>query len=112
MRLWTACRTIEGGWEFRGAETLNLDPQGAQPVRLASAPFVDYQFSAIMVEDILSPLAEDVLRQMRSMIHKKKPENWFAIFLASYILLHSYGLLMKQQRDFSARRQNKVSGTV
>jgi hypothetical protein len=106
--LWTACRTIEGGWEFCGTESLGLVPRDGC-IRLVDAPFIDYQFSAIMVQDVLIPLRWQVLKQMKVLIHENKPRNWFAIFLANFILLHTYGLLLKQQGAFARSRRAKVS---
>ncbi|KAH6898261.1 hypothetical protein B0T10DRAFT_555592 [Thelonectria olida] len=111
LYLWTACRTIEGGWEFCGPESLDLAPRDGC-IRLVDAPFIDYQFSAIMVQDILIPLRWQVLKQMKVLIHENKPHNWFAIFLASFILLHTYALLVKQQGAFARSRKATVKYTM
>jgi hypothetical protein len=79
-------------------------------VKLTEAPFIDYQFSAIMVQDVLLPLRQKVLKSIHELTHAHASENWFVLFLANYILLHSYGLLMRQQREFARSRNAPVSG--
>lgn len=108
--LWTAARTIEGGWTFSGAEMLNLEPNCEGKVPLVSAKFIDFQMWKILSQDILMPLREAILKQMKELILRERAENWFSLFLANFMLLHSYGLLMKQQVRFSRMQHANVRG--
>ncbi|KAL1981852.1 hypothetical protein VTN96DRAFT_2097 [Rasamsonia emersonii] len=64
--------------------------------------------SAIIVQRLLLPLRGRVLRELQRLTLQKKPTNWLVIFLSSFIQLHSYELLMKQQRNFALRRNAPV----
>jgi len=86
-----------------------LPPNREGAATLTSAAFIDYQFSALMVERVLLPLRSRVLRKLEELTLSKTSENWFVIFLATFILLHTYGLLVAQQRQFARMRNAKVS---
>jgi hypothetical protein len=86
-----------------------LPPNSEGAANLTSAAFIDYQFSALMVEKVLLPLRSRVLRRLEELTLSKTSENWFVIFLATFILLHTYGLLVAQQRQFAKIRNAKVS---
>jgi len=113
LRLWTAARTIEGGWIFKpGSNSLGLQPKrGARSVQLTQASLIDFQFSGIMYQQILLPLRKAVLGELRRLTHAHTRSNWFVIFLANFILLHTYTLLMNQQVRFARKRRapNKYS---
>jgi hypothetical protein len=96
--LWTAARTIEGGWKFTGPQTLGIQPKVGESVRLPDAAFIDYQFSAIVAQDVLLPLRYKVLKRLHELTHSNTSTNWFVLFLANFILLHTYSLLITQQQ--------------
>ncbi|KAK4461559.1 hypothetical protein QBC42DRAFT_270048 [Cladorrhinum samala] len=104
LNFWTAARTIEGGWRLEGPEFLGLVPDENGQVPLRKAPYIDYQFSSVMVQHVLFPLRDSVLKQLNSMILSKAANHWFVIFLSTFILLHTCTLLLQQQRDFTRRR--------
>ena len=106
--MWTAARTIEGGWRFCGPELLGLVPNDSGQVPLAFATFIDYQFSALMVQDVLLPLKESVLKRLHDLTHTNSSGSWFALFIVNFILLHTYSLLLKQQRTWAQRRKAEV----
>ncbi|EFX00653.1 hypothetical protein CMQ_7655 [Grosmannia clavigera kw1407] len=108
LRLWTAARTLEGDWHFSGEEFLGLDPGRYDRVPFTKAPFIDYQFSAIMAESILQPLREQILKELHKLAHNKARKNWLVIFVATYILLDTYRLLFRQQRAYAASKKAPV----
>ncbi|KAI0407888.1 hypothetical protein F4802DRAFT_491677 [Xylaria palmicola] len=110
--LWTAARIIEGGWQFTGPQTLGIRPKAGESARLTDAAFIDYQFSAIVAQDVLLPLRYKVLKRLHELTHSNTSANWIVLFLANFILLHTYGLLMKQQRAFSQRRNALLRYTL
>jgi len=111
LRLWTAARTVEGGWTFNEeGSVLGLEPKpGAITVQLTQACLIDFQFSGIMWQHILLPLRKQVLADLRRLTHAQTKDNWFVIFLATFILLHTYTLLMNQQVRFARKRRALVS---
>lgn len=88
---------IEGDWTMKGTETLELGPNSV----IYDAPFIDYQFSGIIKDRILLPLQKTILKKLNDMIYKDHKKNWLSIFVGTFILLNTYGLLIKQQREFS-----------
>ncbi|KAI1130986.1 hypothetical protein F5Y10DRAFT_288393 [Nemania abortiva] len=108
--LWTAARTIEGGWQFIGPETLGIKPKVGEAVRLTEAAFIDYQFSAIVAQDVLFPLRCKVLKQLHELTHSNTSANWFlrytlmplikAIHLGAKTLLAHFHYICKGQKPF------------
>ncbi|KAI1173498.1 hypothetical protein F4777DRAFT_557525 [Nemania sp. FL0916] len=96
--LWTAARIVHGGWYFAGPETLGVKHRVGGAVRFSDALFIDSQFSIIVARDILQPLRNKVLKRLYDLTHSNTSKNWFVLFLANFILLHNYRLLMKQQQ--------------
>ena len=95
--LWTAARTIEGDWYFHGKERLGLSSDKC----MYDAPFIDYQFSGIIKDEICLPAQERVLSQLQELVYKKHRHNWLSILVGTFVLLHTYRLLITQQRDFA-----------
>ena len=92
---------MEGGWYFTRGETLGLTPNGDGRIPFIEAPLVDYQFAGIMRDRILLQCRETVLEEFQDKIHKHHKQNWFTIFITSFVLLNTYELLSRQQRDFA-----------
>jgi len=78
-------------------------------VPLTDAPLIDYQFSGIMVQQVLLPLRQKVLKRLYELTHARTASNWFALFLANFVLLHTYGLLINQQKAFAQHHGANVS---
>jgi hypothetical protein len=111
IRLWVACRFLEGrwrcsGWETLGAETLSHHYDGDPIVQVP--PFINYQMGAVFTERILEPLGVAVLEQLQDTILANKTSNWFVIFLSLFILFHNYELQCRFHRDFARRRKFPV----
>lgn len=96
---------IEGDWYFQGEEDLGLPPEKV----LYDAPFIDYQFSGIIKDRILLPLQKKVLKRLDDMVYKDHKNCWLSIFVGTFVLLNTYGLLIKQQRDFARSINAPVS---
>ena len=112
LLLWTAARTIEGGWRFCEPELLNLARHANGQVSLSDSPYIDYQFSAVVVQDILLPLRKRVLKQLYELMSSGSKENWFTILLVSFTLLSTFGPLFRQQRQFAKMKNAEVSRTA
>ncbi|KAL9616642.1 MAG: hypothetical protein Q9160_008498 [Pyrenula sp. 1 TL-2023] len=102
--MWTAARTIEGDWYYADEERLDLPPGSV----VYDAPFIDYQFSGIIKDDILIPTQRIVLQQLQDLIYKNHKKNWLSILVGTFILLNTYGLLMRQQREFARSIEAKT----
>ena len=104
---------IEGGWKVVGAEKLGLkletSSDGSKFTKFTSAKLMDYKFAGILVSELLTPLKDKMLRELEALTFSKIKQNWFPLFLTNFILLHTYGLLINQQRNFAKRRKSRVS---
>ena len=99
---------MEGGWYFTRGETLGLTSNGDEKIPLIEAPLVDYQFAGIMRDRILMRCRDKVLKELQDKIYENHNQNLFAIFIASFVLLNTYELLSRQQRDFASLIQASV----
>ena len=70
---------------------------------------MDYQFSAIMVQDVLEPLRKGVLKQLHKLTHANTLTSWFALLLVKFILLNTFSLLFRQQRERAQMKNAQVS---
>ena len=104
LHLWTAARTIEGGWRMvSGCGAMELDAIHNSP--LVNAPMIDHQFSALMVKKMLWPLRSRVLKKLHKLTVSNKASQWPQLLLVNFILLDSLGRLMYHQRDFARRKR-------
>ncbi|KAB5551077.1 hypothetical protein GE09DRAFT_965280 [Coniochaeta sp. 2T2.1] len=112
LRLWVVCRFIESRWRcWTDQEEEDITQQfPGDPFYdwMSPPPYVDYQFASIIIHRVLTPLREEILRELEKMVEKHKPEDWYVTFLTAFILLHNYELQMQFQRDFARRRRAPV----
>lgn len=59
---------------------------------------------------VLPPLRHRVLKSLEDLILANKACNWFTIFLAVFILLHNYELIMAHEVQFARKRKYQVIG--
>jgi len=78
------------------------------PGRHSLPPYFDYQTASVIIQRVLIPLRDLVLRDLQSQVLSHKAEDWFVTFLVSFILLHNYELQMQFQLNFSTKRKLKV----
>ncbi|KAF4470693.1 Clavaminate synthase [Fusarium albosuccineum] len=107
IRLWVACRFLEGRWRCVGSNTFGAENlfhwYGMEQI-VQVPPFVNYQMAAIFTEKILQPLRITVLKQLQDLILANQKKNWFTITLSVFILLHNYELQCQFHRAFARRR--------
>lgn len=99
---------IEGDWYFCGTNTFNVPPHDGKSY-LHHAPYLDYQFAGIVVDRILMPWRGHVLKYLSELSYANKKSNWFALLLANYVLQHTYGLLIRQQRALAIEFRKPAS---
>lgn len=107
VRLWVACRFLEGRWRCHGTETLGADRSSHSCDAETTVPvpeFVNYQMAAVFTTRILEPLRAAVLKQLQTLMLANKGTNWFVVFLGSFLLLHNYELQCQFHRAFARRR--------
>jgi hypothetical protein len=90
LRLWVACRFLEGRWRCCGPETLGAEKLSHRYERdpiVQVPPFANYQVAAVFTERILKSLRIVVLTQLQTLILANKSSNWFMTFLAVFIFV-------------------------
>ena len=94
LEAWVACRIIERSWVICGEETLGIprihDPSDSNPENgwIPITPTMDTQLDQIVIQDILGPLRNDVVQELKARIEVHHPHTWFEIFLTISILLN------------------------
>ncbi|KAG8157855.1 hypothetical protein KVR01_012127 [Diaporthe batatas] len=81
-----------------------MSPSWRTKDNIALPPYIDFQFSAIIMERILGPLSRDVLKGLENLVLKNQAKKWFTIFLVVFILMHSYELILQHEVAFTTRR--------
>lgn len=67
-------------------------PFSGPDFELPPAPFA--QIKLIIIADILQPTQKRVLKLLGRLTKKSQRLSWFTIYLAVFILLHNYALLI------------------
>lgn len=110
------CRFIESRWrcwsDQEDEDITREFPDDPFYDWVSLPPYVDYQFASVIINRVLLPLREEILRELERIIEKHKPQDWYVTFLASFILLQNYELQMQFQRDFAKRRNAGVSAST
>jgi hypothetical protein len=109
LMLWTSCRVTEKTWQISGRDTLGLKPvqdkanpwHGIIPV----TPIMDAQLDEIFLVEILMPLRDRVLAELKSRLSdpQKVKADWFSIYLTLFVLLSNLEAQNAHDRQFAKR---------
>lgn len=66
------------------------------------------QIELVLIYGIMNPLRAMILEQLQKMILAHKPQNWFCIYLCTFILLHNATLITKADVAYSKKHGLKV----
>lgn len=109
--LWSATRMTERYWLITGEDLLgmpkmteNIGPYRFNPYIEAGVPvtpFMDTQLDEIAIKDILLPLKNRLLRRFKKKVLEKKKENWYELFLATFIMLHDLEVVLEEVKVWS-----------
>jgi hypothetical protein len=110
IRLWVVCRFIESRWQCSGDDAIAAaNPKDPFYSWQSPPPYLDYQFASIIITRILTPLRDDILKDLQNMMNAHRREDWYVTFLTCFILLQNYELQMDFQLQFARRRNAAVS---
>lgn len=118
LDLFAATRIIERDWRICGSETLGIpiiyDPLHTGSPKIPVTPVMDGQLDQIVTKAYLLPLRERLLENLQKTIYAGRKEDWFSIFLATFIYLtHIECLLQHSRRNAKRyklkRRYNDIS---
>lgn len=108
LQLWVAIRLTTKSARIVGAETLGMTPemmdkssgmQGKIPV----PPVLGAQLTLIATHSLQAPLRAKVLDRLQKLVLAQKPENWFCIYLCTFVLLHSCSLLVEHDIGYAKK---------
>lgn len=112
LMFWSATRMIERFWLITGDDLLGHPPmkQSIGPCRfnphieaVPVTPIMDTQLDEISIKYVLLPLKRKLLGLLKAKVLEKRKQNWYEIFLTSFILLHSSEVVLGQVMDYSRR---------
>jgi hypothetical protein len=112
---------IERFWLITGDDKLGMPPMKANigPCRMNPyleavpvTPVMDTQLDEVAIKCVLVPLKSRLLRLLKAKVLEKKKENWYEIFLASFIILHNSEVILGQVMDYSRRYGISVSNGI
>jgi hypothetical protein len=98
---------IEIPWQMCGEDTLGVsridDLSSPHHARIPIPPIMDTQLDQIVIQHILRPLRATVLRKFEHLISPARPEAFWDVYLAAFILLNHIERLARHS-VFQARR--------
>ncbi|KAK0645707.1 hypothetical protein B0T16DRAFT_457705 [Cercophora newfieldiana] len=92
LDLWAVSRMIEIEWEMCGPDTLGVhrinDMTNPRNGKIPIPPMMDTQLDQIVIREVLYPLKKKFLDEFEARISPLRAEDWFDIYLASFIVLN------------------------
>ena len=95
LDLWAVSRMIEIEWRMcggGGSDTLGIrkinEPTSPRHGNIPIPPMMDTQLDQIVITQVLEPLKEHFVDQFEAKISPVKPEDWFEIYLAAFVMLN------------------------
>ncbi|KAK0743961.1 hypothetical protein B0T18DRAFT_329101 [Schizothecium vesticola] len=109
LDLWAISRMIEIEWEMcgrPGEDTLGVerisDQTNPRKGKIPIPPMMDTQLDQVVISEVLEPLKKKLLESFEAKIALNLPEDWFEIYLSSFIILNHIERLAKHSA-FHAR---------
>ncbi|KAL3489018.1 hypothetical protein BJX62DRAFT_165917 [Aspergillus germanicus] len=112
LLFFSSTRMIERFWLICGPDTLgipamdrNIGPCRYNPrvPAIPVTPVMDTQLDELAIGSVLLPLSTNLLSLLKAKVLAKRKENWYEIFLASFIILHNAERVLDHIMDFSRR---------
>ncbi|XXG96396.1 hypothetical protein Hte_002678 [Hypoxylon texense] len=115
LTFWVATRFIEKPWRICCGALPGFEPpyepecpyNGIIPV----TPIMDTQIDDLAIRTFLDPLGKRILRELSRKIHEKKRENWFDIYLATFIIMNNFEFVFTDVLDYTSRHGLKPTST-
>lgn len=114
LRLWVGVRMIYRSEYICGEETLGMssdmiDNSSPMHGKILTPPVISVQSDAILMGRILPSLKGMILEQLAKIVLAHKPQNWFCIYLCTFILLHNCSLITRHSIKYAQKHGLKVS---
>jgi hypothetical protein len=113
LDLWAISRMIEIPWQMCGEDTLGVervkDKGSPHFGKIPIPPIMDTQLDQVVIQRILKPLRQSVVDKFEHMITPAKPEAWWEVYLASFVLLNHIERLARHSVDHARTHTMRVS---
>jgi hypothetical protein len=96
------------GEETLGMSSNLMDPSSPMHGKIPITPVMGAQIDLILIRGILTPLRTMILDQLQKLVLTHKPQNWLCIYFVTFILLHNFSLIMKQDMAYARKHGLKV----
>lgn len=112
LTFWVATRFIEHPWRVCEGDLAPFEPpydpecpySGIVPV----TPIMDTQIDDIALRVLLIPLGQMILRELDGKIKQRKRENWFEIYLTTFIIMNNFELIFSDVLAYTSRHGLRV----
>jgi hypothetical protein len=118
IMIWTATRVTERTWLITGDDLLDLEPMHSDigPHRrnifypcIPTTPIMDTQLDELAIGGVLFQLGKNLLNMVHDLTRKQRKEDWYELFLTTFIIMHNYELVLEDIVDFANRNGKSVS---
>ncbi|KAL2075043.1 hypothetical protein VTL71DRAFT_8823 [Oculimacula yallundae] len=113
LRLWVTVRMLCRSERIKGIDRLGIrndlvDRTSPMHGKTPIPPVMGAQIELVLIQGIMNPLRLMILEQLQKLILAHKPQNWFCIYLCTFILLHNASLITKQDVAYSKKHGRKT----
>ena len=118
ITIWTATRVTERTWLITGEDLLGLEPMRGDigPHRrnifypcIPTTPIMDTQLDELTIGGVLFQSGKNLLRMVHDLTRAQNKEDWYELFLTTFIIMHNYELVLEDIVDFANRNGRSVS---
>lgn len=117
FNIWVAARFIERPWRI----ALGACQMGAEPIYekghryhdfVPVTPIMDTQLDEIVIKDLLDPITDRFLRNLKAKIDERRSENWLEVHFAIFIMMSNVGWIIKDIITQTTEKGLKVCGVI
>jgi hypothetical protein len=113
LQLWVTIRMTTRSVRITGTETLGMsselmDKSSGMHGKIPIPPVLGAQMQLILNHKLQAPLRSKILTRLQKLTLEQKPDNWFCIYLCTFILLHNCSLLTIHDIGYARKHGLKV----
>ena len=113
LQLWVAIRMTTRSLRITGTETLGMstglmDVSSGMHGKIPIPPVLGAQMQLILTQKLQGPLRSKILTRLQKLTLEQKPDNWFCIYICTFILLHNCSLLTIHDIGYARKHGLKV----
>jgi hypothetical protein len=113
LQLWVTIRMCTRSVRITGTETLGMPPDlmdksSGMHGKIPIPPVMGAQMQFILNHKLLAPLRSKILVRLQKLTLEQKPDNWFCIYLCTFILLHNCSLLTAHDVGYARKHGLKA----